>query len=522
MIRMKQHFKIVNLALAAVLMVNAGCSAVSGDPAKAAQAAMDSFDYETARVHLANALKDNANDPALIFIEGQLALASGDAERAKTAFGRLVQNAQWSAKAVPLLAKAQLMGGNPELALQTLASMPKPSAIGHAVSVSVKLTQGKADEGEAELDSALAAFPDSLDLGVLDGSRALAKGEIDSAKAVADRLLAAHAANPEAQMFAGRVAMVRKDLDTAAEHFAAVLKHQPGHQTALLALAAIARDKGDAKAAAEYANKAFAKSPGNPVATYFLAEMALDSNDLKGAAKLLQGVEEAQNQLPALAMLNGLLAARQNNHEQAIAHLQRYFSLGGEDGRARLTLAASLYAAGDKANAWTTLQPLADAANASGPTLKLASTLASDLKLPAAAAYAARAAKAGAADPIAPQMKAADAALRAGNWKKADGIYATLLAQGHADNVILLNNAANARLELGDAAGAIALARKAQAVAPKDPIVLDTLGWALFKGQGDSPEVTQLLGDALRLMPGNAEIQNHVNTVAHARSRKPA
>ncbi len=518
----KQHSKIVNFALAIALMVNAGCSAVGGDSAKAAQAAMESFDYESARIHIANALKENANDPALIFLEGQLALASGDAERAKTDFERLARDPQWAEKAVPLLAKAQLMGGNPELALQTLTTAPKPSAIGHAVSVSSKLTQGQGDEAEAELDAALKTFPDSLDLGVLDGGRALAKGENDRAKSVADRLLAAHENNPEALMFAGRVALVRKDLDKAADHFAAVIEHQPGHQTALLALSAISRDKGDVKAASEYARKAFAKSPGNPVATYFLAEMALDSNDLKGAAKLLQGVEEAQNQLPALAMLNGLLAARQNNHEQAIAHLQRYLSLGGNDDRARLALSASLYAAGDKANAWTTLQPLADAANANAPALKLAAALASDLKLPTASTYAARAAKAGTPDPIATDMTAADAAIRAGNWKKADEIYSGLLAQGHGDNVILLNNAANARLELGDAAGAIALARKAQAVAPKDPIVLDTLGWALFKGQGDSPEVTQLLSEAVRLSPGNAEIQNHVNAVAHARSRKPA
>ncbi|HMT43377.1 MAG TPA: tetratricopeptide repeat protein [Chakrabartia sp.] len=495
---------------------------MSGDPAKAAQAAMASYDYETARVHLANALKDNGNDPNLIFLDGELALASGDPERAKSAFERLASDPKWAARAVPLLAKAQLMGGSPQLALETLAGAGKLNDVGHAVSISCKFTTGKAEEAVAELDSALLAFPDSLDLGVIDGSRAMAQGDLARAKSVADRLTAKYTGHPDALMFAGRVALARKDLGSAAKHFAGVVEHQPGHQTALLALAAIARDKGDTKAAAEYATKAYSKSPGNPVATYFMAEMALDSGDLKGAAKLLQGVEEAQNQLPALAMLNGLLSARQGNHEQAIAHLQRYFSLGGEDGRARLALAASLSAAGDKANAWTTIQPLADAANATAPVLKLAASLAGELKLPNAASYAVRAAKAGAGDPIAAPMKAADAALRAGDWKKADGIYASLLAQGNGDNVMLLNNAANARLELGDPAGAITLARRAQAVAPKDPIVLDTLGWALFKGQGDSPEVTQLLTEAARLMPGNTEIQDHVNAVAHARSRKPS
>lgn len=520
--RLKQPYKVVNGLAVAILLVNAGCAPSSGDSAAAAKVAMAAFDYETARVHLSNALQDKADDPALLLMDGELALALGDPERAKTSLGRLAENPQWSARALPLLAKAYLMGGSPQLAVQTLAKAGKLDALGHAVSVSAALTQGMGDKAQAELDAALLSHPDSLDLGVLDGARALSLGDMAKAQAIASRLLAKHAGNPEALMLAGRVALARQDLPGAETHLKAVLEHIPGHQTALLAMAAIARDKGDAKAAKQYATTALDRSPGNPVARYFAAQMAFDSGDIENAAKLLHETEEAQAQFPSLAMLNGLVAARQGKHEQAIAHLRKFLQSGGEDGRARLALAGSLSAMGDKAGAWAVLKPVADAANANAAVLKLASSLAGSLSLPDAANYAARAARAGTADPIAKDMLAADAAIRAGNWKKADTIYTALLAAGHSDNIVLLNNAANARLELGDAAGAVTIARKAQALAPADPIVMDTLGWALFKSQGDGPEVTRLLGEAARAMPGNLEIRDHVNTVANARSRKTA
>jgi tetratricopeptide (TPR) repeat protein len=112
-------------------------------------------------------------------------------------------------------------------------------------------------------------------------------------------------------------------------------------------------------------------------------------------------------------------------------------------------------------------------------------------------------------------MASADKAIRAGNWKAADGIYASLLRDNpQTDNVVLLNNAAFARLELGDAKSAVALGRRALALAPNDPTVLDTVGWALYKAQGPSPEAVALLRRAVSAMPDNANIRRHANVVA--------
>jgi predicted Zn-dependent protease len=523
MIRTKQPYKLVNAIAVAFLLVNAGCSSDSGDPAKAAQTAMASYDYENARIHLANALKADPSNPALIFMNGKLALASGNPELAKGEFTKLLSNADYGKKALSLLAKAQLMGGNADLALATLAKSTALDDIGYAATVGAKMAKGESEGAIAALDAGLAAFPESLDLRILDGSRALASGDFAKAEATADKLLLSAPNDPDALLYAGRVAFSQKKFAVAETRFNAILKSQPGHQSALLSLSAMARDKGDMKAATAFLEKARSVSPGNPVTIYLLAQMAFDAGDTKRAADLMQGTGEVQEQLPALMMLNGLIAAKQGKTEQAIVMLRNFLASGGEDGRARVALATALDSSGDKAGAWMVLRPVADAANASAPVLTLASRLATSAGAANAGSYTARAAQASNPDPIASQMKAADAAIQAGDWKKVDAVYTGLLARGNETNIILLNNAANAKLELGDGAGAIALARRAYAVAPNDPLVLDTLGWSIFKGQGDSPEVTALLDKAIKAMPGNAEIRAHIVAVSAARSKaKPA
>jgi Flp pilus assembly protein TadD len=82
-------------------------------------------------------------------------------------------------------------------------------------------------------------------------------------------------------------------------------------------------------------------------------------------------------------------------------------------------------------------------------------------------------------------------------------------------NVILLNNAASVLIEQERASEAIPLARRAITLAPKDPIVLDTLGWALFKSGSSLAEAKSLVRQAAKTMPGNQEISEHVLAMAN-------
>jgi Flp pilus assembly protein TadD len=54
---------------------------------------------------------------------------------------------------------------------------------------------------------------------------------------------------------------------------------------------------------------------------------------------------------------------------------------------------------------------------------------------------------------------------------------------------------------------------------PKAPAIQDTYGWALFKS-GKTDKALELLAEAARGMPGNAEVQYHYAAALAAAGRK--
>ena len=509
--------KIVNRNFLPIFFVISACTGEIVSNLDTARAAYEQGDLATAQFHVRSALEKDPANHALTFLSGRISLDSGNPDRAKGEFGMLLNDPEFGSRARVLLAKAHLMTGKSRLALEALGDTPPETALGFAVGVGANLLEGKTDTANTLLDKGLAKFPDSADLLVLDGTRALQTGDRDRATALAERVTDLAPKDLNARLFAARTAMLERDLSEAEKHFNAVLSTRPKHQTALLGKAAIAHDRGDRTAAKEILKEASQQLGGSSLAvSYFLAQLAFDGGEVDRAHEILQGHGNLQN-LPAAVKLNGLVAARRGQHEQAIASLRRYFSNGDEDGRARFALASSYYAVGEKEKSWEVLHPLADAANADRRTLRLAAKLAGALGLPAKA-YQAREAEAARGDPLAQEMAAADKAISAGEWKKADGIYKQLLARRpNTTNVILLNNAASVRMKLGRLGEAVKLARLAHKQAPNDPMVTDTLGWALFKANGPTPEAARLLGKAARKMPGNPNIRAHLLALRKAR-----
>jgi len=82
--------------------------------------------------------------------------------------------------------------------------------------------------------------------------------------------------------------------------------------------------------------------------------------------------------------------------------------------------------------------------------------------------------------------------------------------RGHPDNVLALNLAgfflADAKLRLRDAEVYL---RKARALSPGDPAILDSWGWLLFQ-QGDARAATAVLEHAVRFAPLEPEILVHL------------
>ena len=66
---------------------------------------------------------------------------------------------------------------------------------------------------------------------------------------------------------------------------------------------------------------------------------------------------------------------------------------------------------------------------------------------------------------------------------------------------------------------AIALLERANRIAPRDPALVDSLGWALFKG-GQADKALPLIQSAVAAAPGNAEINEHLGDIYWALGRR--
>ncbi len=101
----------------------------------------------------------------------------------------------------------------------------------------------------------------------------------------------------------------------------------------------------------------------------------------------------------------------------------------------------------------------------------------------------------------------ADAQIAGGHWAEARQSLEHLVRE-RADDPALLNRLALVQLELGDAA-ALGTAEQALALAPKDPGLIDTVGWIKLQA-GDTAGALAMLRDARLRAPADPEIRYHL------------
>ena len=90
------------------------------------------------------------------------------------------------------------------------------------------------------------------------------------------------------------------------------------------------------------------------------------------------------------------------------------------------------------------------------------------------------------------------------------------LAVTDGKSVIVLNNLANALLELGDGQEARDYATRAYRLAPDNPSIIDTYAWVVFRTGGDKANAGSLLRKAAEKAPSNQTIKDHLAAVQSA------
>ncbi len=503
------HWK---LGAAAVLILTpalAGCDTGPSDPFAAAQKALSSSEPRTALDLVGQAIAADPDNPAIRIVAGDIAMALSQPDRAIAEYGRVAESAEQYSLARAKLADAQVTGNYLQAAQEIVENLTMDNSMAFTAAVGFYFAKGDADAGFALLDEGLTKFPDDPRLITLDAERIWARGQAHETFARLEPVLARRPAIAQAHLFAGQLRIGLRDISEAQEHFELVLNVHPANQTAMLAMAAIAQDRGDTQEASNWINKANQTGTPHPIGLLFSAQMAYDAGDISRAFELIELAPAIYSREPEFARLSGFIDAARNQHAMAALALGDYVEMTGGDPLARQVLANSLAEQGKFAEAWAAIGSVVEHPQMDGTGLLLALRLAEQTSNGDAARIRAMIERRDAAPSIAVQMREAGAAIRAGDWAKADQIYAPLIEGDGKTNPALLNNAAAVKTKLDDHDAAVALARRALAEAPNSPEIMDTLGWALWQKGGSASEARALIDRARQGSPGNREISEH-------------
>ncbi|KWV91731.1 tetratricopeptide repeat protein [Erythrobacter sp. YT30] len=493
----------------------ASCDMGPSDPVAAAEEALANGEPRTALDLIDQAIDADPTNPALRMLSGDAAMALANPDRAISEFERITSKDPQYSEARAKLAEAQLIGNYIDAAGKTVDMLEMDNPVAFIATIGFQFASGEPEKAYATLDGGLEKFPDNPRLITIDAERMWTQGKMDDALERLEPALKIEPPVAQAHLFAGQLQLTTRDAREAEAHFQKVLSVQPLHQTAMLAMAAISRDRGDAEAAVNWIRKASEAGPSHPIGLLFTAQMAYDADDLSQAFALIEKAPPAFAGEPEFVRLRGMIDARRDQHAMAALSLGNYVDQTGGDVLTRQLLARSLGEEGQFDKAWNAIAPVIDHPQMDGAGLLLALQIAERASPKDVARINSVLQKRQAAPLLQKDMVEAGQAIRAGDWAKADAIYAPLVTGAGKNDPALLNNAAAVKSKLGQHEKAVALARRALAEAPNSPEIMDTLGWSLWQQGDNKAEARALLTEAREGAPGNREIADHW-AIAHA------
>lgn len=419
--------------------------------------------------------KQPADDSVAHGIAASVYAAAGRADRARTEWERVLEVKPDQVAARVSLARLDLIEGKPDAAAdqlnRVLGDDPKNlmATLGLAA-----VAQAKQDAAGADrwVQKAVSDHPDSPEVRLVQSQFYLGQRkftEAIAAAAEAQRLAPKSAAAANIRGFAELGA---GDLPAAIASFRSAVELAPraGYD---LNLARALNAYRKPEEALQILDQSLRTSAGQPMTLAFAATVALQAGQLEKATGYVERLRSVAPTAPGTMRLEGDLAMAGKRYKEALEYYDKAAQSGSDS-----ALVVARYRSGMLARVAQPQKPLED-------WLK---------KSPGDA-------------PV--RVVLAEYHQQAGNESAAIAGYEQAL-DAAPDNVVALNNLAGIYQQKRDSR-ALSLAKRAHDLAPGNPAVKDTYGWALIEN-GDLDDGLALVREAARALPGNAEVQYHLGT----------
>lgn len=479
-------------------------------------------------------------------------LVQGEAQRGVAALQRVAQKDAKAVGAEVMLILGQLQARQPDKALAAAQALQKKRpylAAAHTLEGLARIVRGEYMQARKAFEAALRLAPGEPDAAANLAALEIKAGRPEQAQALYRQVLQYHPEHEGTHIQLARLEAQRGDGRAFVQALAAVDERFPGSVKARVEIARLYLDNGRPLEALGVAREAHKRQPGSPLVLEVLGQAELATNDTAGAIRDFTRLSEIQPGSPqahyllakAYAMARGVSQVQQSlNRSVAKGALQHALTLNPQHREANLGLLYLEALDGDypaaqrwlktlkthhdrhpevaEAEAWLALKQgqtdramqIYSAARTRFPDANVWVIKQAALAMGKGDREAGIARLKGWLDkhPDDAQVRfwLANSYLLAGQEAPARAAFELLLKR-MPGNTIVLNNLAWLLREK-DPVRALDYAQQAYKLRPKDPEVLDTLGYLLAQ-QGQAQRGLKLLDQALQARPQNPSVRYH-------------
>ena len=446
---------------------------------------LNSGQYDQA-IRTAEAIsKKDALNPFAHNLAGAAELAKGNLKKARLLFETALNTDPDFAPAFFNLAKLDMAEGNVDAAKERYAEIlkirPKNTKAMGAL-VRVALSQNDLDDAVRLLKEIAILDPYATEHQTLLVDIYLRQNRVEAALNLAHDLEITHPTDVNVLRTLGRTLLVTNKYAAAAKRFRRVADLVPQTAKALHNVAGLQQSARDIEGARDSLRKAVSLDPKYLPARIALIRFEASEKNIEGAIALVSELRKSNPDARIGDMVAGELFMRAKRYDEAVKAFRAAIAKANKTDAVK-SLYEATYQAGHPEEAFDYLA-------------KWVAEHPEDLSA---------------------QRLLASAHRRAGRIDEAIRINERLLALRPSDAVVL-NNLAGLYQKKGDPR-ALPLAEKAYNLAPKHPVMLDTLGWLLIN-TGDVERGLNLLRQAFTRAADNAEVRYHLAVALNLSGRK--
>ncbi len=333
-------------------------------------------DPKAAIIQLKNALQTDPNLAEARFLLGKALLDSGNPVAAEVELRKADELKHPADQVTPLLARTQLMLGQPKKVTDELAKVqltsPESKADLQSTVGQAYLMTGKIEAAETAFAAAVAALPEHAPAVVGLARIKAGKRELPGALALLDSTLAKSPKLYEAWQLKGDILYAQGDAKGSSDAYLKALDAKPDYVPAHSSLISRLMEAGSLEEAGKQLDAMKKIAPTHPQTSYLQAQLFYRQKNFKPALERVQQHLKVIPDSPLGLQLAGAIEYEMKSYSTAETYLQKALPKTQALGLARRILIATYLRSGQPAKALATLQPVLDKIDNNSNMLALA------------------------------------------------------------------------------------------------------------------------------------------------------